>query len=88
MTDLPEKLEPDGIVEALLEVQFTSKVLPELLIGLLASGPTWLGVSAITPGLDVGLPNADQALHCIVHAEILIACRQTGRARLWTRPFH
>jgi hypothetical protein len=53
--------------------------------GLLFQG---LGVSAITPGLDVGLPNADQALHCVLHAENLIACRQTGRARLWTRPFH
>ena len=38
----------------------------ELYPGLLFQG---LGVSAITPGLDVGLPNADQALHCILHAE-------------------
>lgn len=43
MRHIPEKLSPDAVVEALLEVRFTSEEVPELAIGRLAAGASFKG---------------------------------------------
>ena len=42
-TDLPKKLKNDAIVEAVLELRFESKGLPEVFIGKFVDHPNWKG---------------------------------------------
>lgn len=41
---LPERVEPDAIVEALLEIRFDSTTLPEIFLGRMADKPTLRGL--------------------------------------------
>jgi uncharacterized protein (TIGR04255 family) len=42
---LPKKLNPDAIVEALLEVRFKTSILAELVSGRLSDSPAWKGLA-------------------------------------------
>lgn len=42
-TPLPEKLKNDAIVEALLEIRFESKAIPEVFLGRVVDNPHWQG---------------------------------------------